>query len=299
MRTILIAAAILAVAPSAVRAQGTEVQRIDTTFAFEKGGLVDLGHVSGDIVVTGWTKPEAKVFATIETGYLESTLSPSRIRLSAHSRRGRMGRSRYEISVPIGTEVRATTVSGNIAVRSTTGEVSVHSTSGDVEVRDANRVEVGTISGDIRASKLRGRIRATTTSGDIRLDDVEGELTGSSVSGNLELSGSLTGLEFETISGEVTFSGEMTGSGAFRASTHSGDVRFTLPATMGANLELQTFSGDLRTGFPMTLQPGERVGARTRRLQTTINGGGTRIRLETFSGDVIIEKGASRSNKEN
>lgn len=301
MRTLLLAtAAVLAAAPAAACAQGEERQKIDTTFAFEKNGVVDLGHVSGDIIVTGWAKGEVKIFATIETGYFESSLSSSRVHINAKSRRGRMGHSRVELSVPIGTEVRASTVSGNIAVRGTAGDVRAHAVSGDVEVRDAGaRVDLESISGDLRASKLRGRIRASTVSGDLTFDDIDGEVRGKSVSGSLAAGGTLAGLEFESISGDVTFRGDLKADGTVRANSHSGDVRLALPATLGATLELQTFSGSVHTAFPITIQPGEQRGMRGRRMTGTVNGGGSRISLETFSGDIIIEKGASRPTKEN
>ena len=302
MRTFLLATAtILAVAPVA-RAQGNEsLQRIDTTFAFAKGGSVDLGHVSGNIVVTGWTRGEIKVYATIETGYLDASLSSSRVSITARSRRNRMGNSRYELSVPIGTEVRASSVSGNIAVRGVAGEVNVNSVSGDVEVRDAgDRVAMHTVSGDIHASKLRGRISANSVSGDLTLDDINGTFSGKTVSGELAANGTLTGLDFESVSGEFTFTGDIKGDGSYTVNTHSGDVRLTLPSNVGATLELQTYSGEVRPGFPITLQPGEQpLNRRNHRMRFTVNGGGPRISLETFSGDIIIERGAARAFKEN
>lgn len=301
MRTFLLAtAALLAVAPVA-RAQGNEsLQRIDTTFAFTKGGSVDLGHVSGDIVVTGWTRGEIKIYATIETGYLDATLTSSRVSITARSRRNRMGNSRYELSVPIGTEVRASSVSGNIAVRGVAGEVNVNTVSGDVEVRDAgDRVEMHSVSGDIRASKLRGRISANSVSGDLTLDDINGTFAGKTVSGELAANGTLTGLDFESVSGEFTFTGDIKGDGSYTVNTHSGDVRLTLPSNVGATLELQTYSGEVRPGFPITLQPGEQpLNRRNHRMRFTVNGGGPRISLETFSGDIIIERGAARASKE-
>ena len=300
MRTLLLAtAAILTAAPSMACAQNEDRQKIDTTFAFEKGGSVDLGLVSGDIVVTGWTKGEVKIFATIEIGYFESSLSSSRVRITARSRRMRMGHSRIEISVPIGTEVRASSVSGNVAVRGTAGQTLVNSVSGDVEVRDAaDVVELHTVSGEMRGDKLRGRVRANSVSGDITLDDVAGELHAKTVSGELRANGALTGLEFESVSGGFQFRGDLRNDGSYSANTHSGDIRVTLPANLAANLDLQTFSGDLRTDFPLTLQQGERLGGRSRQIRTTINGGGARITLGTFSGDITIEKGAARPNKE-
>src|SRR3989304_3996075 len=105
MRKILfVAPAALLFVPVVACAQGEERQKIDTTFAFDKSGVVDLGLVSGDIVVTGWAKKEVKVFASIETGYFEYSFSPNRVQIKAKSRRNRMGESRIEVSVPIGTE---------------------------------------------------------------------------------------------------------------------------------------------------------------------------------------------------
>lgn len=301
MRTYLLAtAAFLAVAPVARAQRDESLQKIDTTFAFSKGGSVDLGHVSGDIVVTGWTRQEIRIYAVIETGYLDASMSSSRVSITARARRNRMGSSHYELSVPIGTYVRASSVSGNLAVRGTAGEVSVNTVSGDVEVRDASdRVEMHTVSGDVRASRLRGRIRANSVSGDITLDDINGELNAKSVSGELRVRGTLTGLEFESVSGDFDFAGDFKGDGSYSAATHSGDVRLTLPSNIGATLELQTFSGEVRPGFPITLQPGEQpLNRRNRRMRFAVNGGGPRISLETFSGDIIIERGAARAPKE-
>jgi len=301
MRTLFVAVtAFLAVAPVAGAQRDETLRKIDTTFAFARGGTVELGQVSGEIIVTGWTKPDIRIHASIERGYLEATMSSSRVRITVHSLRNRMGDSRYELSVPIGTVVRASSVSGDIAVRGTAGEVRVSTVSGDVEVRDAaERVEIGSTSGDVRASRLRGRLRVSTVSGDLTLDDVNGELYAKSVSGEVHARGTLTGLEFSSVSGDFAFSGDIQGDGSYSASTHSGDVRLTLPSNVGATLELQTFSGEVRPGFPITLQPGEQpLNRRNRRLRFDVNGGGPRISLETFSGDIIIERGAARAAKE-
>jgi DUF4097 and DUF4098 domain-containing protein YvlB len=302
MRPILFAtAAVLAVTPVAIRAQSDDSrQKIDTTFAFEKNGVVDLGHVSGDIVVTGWTKTEVKIYATIETGYLESSLSSSRVRINARSRYGRMGRSRYELSVPIGTEVRASSVSGNVTVRGVAGAVNAKSVSGDVEVRDADTsVDIESVSGDVRASKLRGRVRAHSVSGDVRIDDLDGDLSAKTVSGEIEVTGAVSNFESESVSGDVTFTGDVKNGGMFRANSHSGDLRLALPPSLAATFELQTFSGSVQTAFPITIQPGDQRGGRGHRLSGAVNGGGPRISLATFSGNINIDKGASRPNKEN
>lgn len=301
MRTFLIAAtAFLAVAPVAEAQRDETLRMIDTTFAFARGGTVELGQVSGEIIVTGWTKPDIRIHASIERGYLEATMTSSRVRITVHSLRNRLGESRYDISVPIGTVVRASSVSGDIAVRGTAGEVRLNTVSGDIEVRDAaERVEMQSVSGEVRASKLRGRLRAHTVSGELTLEDVNGELSAKSVSGELRVRGALTGLEFSSVSGDIDFSGDIRGDGSYTASTHSGDVHLTLPSNVGATLELQTFSGEVRPGFPITLQPGEQpLNRRNRTMRFDVNGGGPRISLKTFSGDIIIARGAARAAKE-
>jgi DUF4097 and DUF4098 domain-containing protein YvlB len=155
------------------------------------------------------------------------------------------------------------------------------------------------VSGDMRTDKLRGRVRASTVSGDMTMDDVTGDLRGKSVSGDLKVRGMLSGLEFESVSGSFTFRGDIRGDGDYSANTHSGDIHVTLPSNLAATLTLKTFSGDLRTEFPLTLEPGERPGRKGRDMRTTINGGGPRLSFSTFSGDITLEKGASRSsNKE-
>ena len=299
MRTFLFASLALLVA--APRAGAQDLQKIDTTYAFAKGGSVNLGHVSGDIIVTGWSRNEIKVYAVIEKGYLEADLSSSRVQIRARSRNNRMGNSHYELSVPIGTEVRASSVSGNLSIRGTGGEVNANSVSGDVEVRDAgNSVELHTVSGDIKASKLRGRIRANSVSGDITAEDITGELNGKTVSGSVNLRGSLSSVEFESVSGAFDFAGDIKGDGSYSVNTHSGDIKLVVPSNSGLSLELQTFSGEVRADFPITLQPGEQpLNRRNRQTRFTVNGGGPRVRLETFSGDIIIEKGAARAPKEN
>ncbi len=293
--------ALLAVAPAAHAQRHEDLQRIDTTFAFAKGGTVNLGQVSGDITVTGWTRQEVKINASIEVGYLEATLTSSRVSITAHSRNNRMKNSRYELSVPIGTEVRASSVSGEIVIRGTAGEVSAHAVSGDIEVRDAgDRVEIESVSGDVKASKLRGRIRASSVSGNLTAEDISGDLNGKTVSGDVLLRGTLTGADIESVSGTIDFAGDLSRDGSFSVNTHSGDIRLTLPANIGATLDLQTFSGSVRTGYPITLQPGEQsIGRRNRRQRFDVNGGGARLNLQTFSGDIILDKGAARVTKEN
>src|SRR5215207_5356619 len=76
--------------------------RMDTTFKFSKDGVVDLTQISGDVIVTAWDRGEARIRAYAERGRIRSSLSSSRITMEVESVRGRVGDTRFEVSVPVG-----------------------------------------------------------------------------------------------------------------------------------------------------------------------------------------------------
>ena len=293
-RVAMITAAAALALPAVAHAQRDGRSRLDTTFAFSKGGSVELRVISGNIIVTGWTRPEVKITASVEQGAIESVITSSRVSLDSRMSRFGNGEARFELMVPIGTQVQTGTISGDTRVNATAGEVQITSTSGDIEVIDAtNRVTVQTVSGSVRASKLRGRTRIETTSGDLEIDDVIGELTAHTVSGEIVMQHmQLTQLVTETTSGDVTYSGSIDPRGSYELSAHSGDVRLEIPANTSAKFDLQTFNGKISSRFPITIAPGfsaDRTNFRnTRKMQFTIGGGGAHITIETFSGDISI-----------
>ncbi|MEA3247496.1 MAG: DUF4097 family beta strand repeat-containing protein [Gemmatimonadota bacterium] len=307
--TVLAAAAALGAigaAPAPARAQQA-AQRIDTTFAFEKNGWVDVTIISGTIVITGWTRPEARLTARAENGLVQPSISAGRIGLSvrpdfsSRTGRNRLGPVTVEISVPIGTRVMATAVSGDVRVRGTAAEVQANTTSGDIEVVDANdRVVIQNTSGDIRLEKIRGRTRVGITSGDIVLDDITGSLEINSVSSDMRIRHvDVTDLRIGTTSGDITYDGIVDPKGTYEITTHSGDVRFELPENAGAVLSLQTYSGDIGSSFPMTLMPGQDLRrSRGRRMEFTVGNGGARVAITTFSGDITIARGPARTPRE-
>jgi hypothetical protein len=308
--TMLFAAAMFAAAPAQAQAQrdrnrsrDREFTRIDSTFAFEKGGAVNVELLSGEIIISGWTRPEAKVYATIEHGWIDAQLSSHRITLGTSSDRGRSGTARYEISVPVGTRVQASSVSGSIRITGTDGEVEADAVNGAVEVIGAtDRITVQTVNGRLHASKLRGRVRLGNTNSSIEADDIVGELSASSVSGNVSLTGIQSShVTAETVSGYVTFAGSIDPAGNYEFSTHSGRVQIAIPDLSSATLLLETFNGRISSAFPITLQPGEISGMARhgKKMEFTIGKGGARITASTFSGNIIIDKGGHTSREEN
>ena len=299
---VLVAAALALtlLAPSGASAQGDtrdrdrerqEAQsRVDTTFTFSRTGVVDLTQVSGDIIVTSWDRAEARVRAYAERGQVRSGLSSSRLTLDVESVRGRIGDSRFEVTVPVGVRVIARSRSGDVSVRGTKGAVQAESTSGDVEVTDAtDRIVIESVSGDVRASELKGEVRAQSVSGTIEVRGVSGDIRAETTSGDVSLVGVTSrSVTATTVSGEVEYEGGIDPNGRYEFHAHSGNVRLEIPESSSAHFSVETFSGSLDTEFTLTMQPGQRTTSRPRRYEFTLGSGSARVTAESFSGDIVL-----------
>jgi DUF4097 and DUF4098 domain-containing protein YvlB len=300
---IAIATATAATPQTALAQRDREPTRVDSTFAFEKGSWVDIGTAAGEIVITGWTRPDAKVYASIDRGWIDAQLTPRRITIQTRSDRGRSGPVRIEIMVPIGTKVQVTSASGSIRVTGTDGEVEASSASGTIEVLGAtDRISIHTVSGKVHAAKLRGRVRLGTTSQSIEAEDIVGDLTAGTVSGHITLTDVKSShVIVESVSATVNYKGSIDPAGSYEFSSHSGNVHLEIPEGSAADLSLETFSGRISSAFPITLQPGD-ISAMARhgkKMQFMIGKGGAHITGTTFSGNITIDRAGHLDREEN
>lgn len=299
----LLAAALLAALPlPAADAQSRSDYRgwVDTTFAFDTDGVVELKQVPGDIVVSSWREPRIRIRAYAERVPLRTEFSRRRafvaLDLPESANRnwgGRIGETRYEVTVPEGVRVIAGTVSGDVSVRGTRGAVKVSSVSGDASATETRgEVEVSSVSGDALLRQAAGRVSATSVSGDVRVTDVAGNVKATTVSGDLLLDDvRADDVEVKSVSGEIRFTGPIARTGRYELTTHSGTVELRVPASTRAAVTMSTFSGEIDSDFPVTLQPGASVGRRNRSLEFRIgDGDGGRIMAKTFSGDVVVRR---------
>jgi DUF4097 and DUF4098 domain-containing protein YvlB len=272
---------------------------IDTSFSFERRGLVSLTLGGGDIVVTAWSRDQIRIHATSESGGVRIDASSSRVSVELSNGYGRGGDSRFEVTVPVGVRIVARAQSGDISIAGTQGEVDARSQSGDIKVEDvANRLDIGTLSGDIEAHTVSGDVQIKSVSGDIRLNDFKGDFEGETVSGSIELHNAAGRyVRSHTTSGDLVYEGGIDPTGRYELSAHSGDIRLDIPSNASAQLSVSTWSGTLDSDFPITLRPGEHgIGTgQAKRFTFDIGGGAARISAETFSGDITIgSRGSSR-----
>lgn len=277
------------------RAERESTSRIDTTFAFEPRGQVELSSLAGEMTVRGWDRDEARVVATSDG--VELRLDASRSRISLREDGGRRGHSDetvYQVTVPYGTRVVMRNTSGDIVARDVRGEVEARSTSGNVTVEGTNgRTIAESISGEIEARRVNGPLRGQSTSGSVKAEDVTGDVELETVSGDVVAKQArASSVRLSTTSGEIEFSGPIDRSGRYEFNAHSGNITLSLPSDASAQVSVQTFSGELDTDFPLTLTPGS--GRNPRHFEFTLGGGGARLTAESFSGNINLRRSGSR-----
>lgn len=240
---------------------------------------LELSNISGDIVIS----PASGKNATIEVvkrGFGDTQeeardqLSVLGVRLEVDdrgrgkvraqyvprdSRRRRNFRSSadYTVMAPAGTVIHVNTVSGSIRATKMKGELSLQSVSGDVTLESPGRVMAAkSVSGDVRISgaALEGPLAASSVSGSVRLESLKARrVEASSVSGDVVMRDvTCERVEVQTISGDVDYSGTIARNGRYELQAHSGDIRFIVSGNTGFEVEANSFSGSIQSKLPIT-----------------------------------------------
>jgi hypothetical protein len=209
----------------------------------------------------------------------------------------------YEVVAPAGTRLHAQSGSGNQDVAGLLGPVEIGSGSGNVKASDvggALRAETG--SGNINLASVKGNVRAKAGSGSITARDIAGGFEADTGSGNVVLEQTAAGsVRVGTGSGEIELRGvrgsldAKAGSGSIRADgnptgawglrTGSGEIRLRLASQAAFDLNARTSSGSLRVNSPVTVQGS--VGRKE--IHGKVRGGGVAVNVDTGSGDIEID----------
>ncbi|MBU3190100.1 DUF4097 domain-containing protein [Clostridium bowmanii] len=163
------------------------------------------------------------------------------------------------------------TVSGEINIDKLEADnFDVSSTSGDVNINSivANITDFESVSGTINIKSLSAKANGfETTSGDIKIEAINGDISANSVSGSITAS-------YNTFNNEVA------------AETVSGDVDLILPKTSEFMVDFSSTSGELDNDFHLVVK-GK---VEKQNIKGTVGNGKKTIRVETISGDAVINK---------
>lgn len=175
----------------------------------------------------------------------------------------------FDIAVPQGSRIDATTVSGNLDVNGTRGPIDLQSVSGDVTLEDVHGpIRLKTVSGDASCSELAGALEANSVSGDLAFDRCR-----------------LHSSDIVTVSGDVDISGELDAGREHRLKTISGDIDLAL---IGGSFDLRykTMSGELACDLVAQV-----TGDGRRDKHVIAGDGGVRVTVKTVSGDLRLRPG--------
>jgi hypothetical protein len=297
-----------------------QVERTTRTLKLAANGLLGLGNIAGDIVVTRGSGADTiveivktargrdvndarellqlvQVEVTERAGRADvRTRYPDQDSSRRNNRRNVNVSVAYNVTAPAGTRISVESISGNVKITDIKGDVTANTVSGDVRISGAGRINAAkTVSGmvEISDAQVDGALESSSVSGDVVLRRVTARrLEAASVSGNIKLeelqcervSGSST-------SGSVTFTGTLARSGRYDLNSFSGEIHLVLTGNTGFEIDANSFSGEVRSDLAITTRgnSGTPRGRRTV-LNGTYGDGSAILDLTTFSGSIVVSR---------
>lgn len=220
-------------------------QDFEKTYRIGAGGHISVSNVSGDVIVTAYDGDAVKV-------------------------RGiKKGRDREMVEV----EDRSSEGKVEIGVRYPKNCNCDASITFEVQVPRSvsyNFDSISSVSGDVEVGNVTGKVRASAVSGDVKVTNVSGSVSANSVSGDVSVAVD-----------------RLDGAEDMKFSTVSGDVTVRMPSNLDAEVDISSFSGGIKTDFPIEVKEqrhGTRAYARGR-----LGNGSRQLRMSSVSGDLSLQ----------
>lgn len=301
-------------------AREEQVERTTRTLKLGANGVLALGNIAGDIVVSrgGGGDASVEIVKTArgrDVNEAREMLQLVQVEVSERGGRadvrtrypggdaGRRNNRRnfnvsvaYTVTAPPGTRLSIESISGNVKITDIKGDLSANTVSGDVRITGAGRINAAkTISGvvEITDAQVDGALESSSVSGDVILRRVTARrIDAGSVSGNIKLEElQCERVSANSTSGSVMFSGQLARNGRYDLNSFSGEIRLALSGNTGFEIDANSFSGAVQSELNITTRGGE---SRSRGRQTVLNGtfgdGSAVLDLTTFSGSIVISK---------
>lgn len=285
--------------PLLLFATGAIAERpVDETREMRPDGRVSLMAVTGKYEIIGTDDPSLTVIGSLGEDvrdlHIEGDENNWSIELRAQDGDGRQPRrmrsSELTIFVPRSAEVEARTISADLDLRDLDGtSVYAHSISGRITTSDVKprRLNVESISGSQRLDHGgREETRLKSVSGNMEASNLSGRIRINSVSGNMTFDAdAVSELELETVSGTTRASVIPLDQARVSISSHSGSLDLSLPADTPLDLRARSFSGRIQSELGGEF---ERRSGPGQRLEQRQGGGQVRIEIRSFSGNITL-----------
>jgi DUF4097 and DUF4098 domain-containing protein YvlB len=198
------------------------------------------------------------------------------------------GEAHLVIRVPGNSSVSASLVSSDFRVSAVRGALELRSVSGGISGEGGGDVRANTVSGEIHLiAKEAKRVEVKAISGDINLTAGNTDIEATTVSGDARLVlGTVSRARFKSVSGSFTVSLAAAPDVQIDGESISGEIKLSFAGEPSADFDVQTLSGDIENCFgPKPVEPRHGPGKRLTFKTGDTNG---RVRLTSNSGEVEI-----------
>jgi len=268
---------------------------VDETRPLDPGGTLEISNVAGSVTVLGGSG-QVEITGTLGDDVEELEIEGDGSHLEIRVKTPRNTRSDMDIDshltirAPNGALLEVQTVSASIAVEDLDERLELQSVSGEIRAESRPRVlTVQTVSGEIHTTGASERAEVQSVSSLIELGEISGRIQASTVSGGIRVTGgSLDEAELSSVSGDIEVTTDLPAGAELHISNHSGDTILKLGGGASASFDVTTFSGDIDNQLG---PPAERTSkyAPGKSLEFSVGGGSARVEIESFSGQVILK----------
>ena len=281
--------------------EGLQLERRAIKFTDpSKPGLLKVEILRGGITVKGYSGKEV---------IIEAKVNPM---MQVRKERGEEREEREELEEYVEEEPYRHEEEMEKKKRATEGMKKIHSSTAGFEVVEENnimRVKAESIYNRVDLAiqvPLNTSLKLECMSlGEIKVDGVNGEIEVENIAGPVMLSNISGAVVAHSMGNDIIATFTEVKPGKLMAfSTMAGHIDITLPQAVKATLKMKTDQGEIYSDFDIKLEQkaekkeedARNTGGKYRLrlesfLQGTINGGGTEIQIESFSGDIYIRKG--------
>jgi hypothetical protein len=285
-------AIVLAAAPSALTAQ----RAINIRHAVASTASVRIFGAFSELRVRGWSKDSVAITGTVpndarfDGGFLEPKVAASPgakfyLETSSGAPSGKL-----ELFVPAGARVWAKSGSATIDVDGVTGGLDLNIIGGSVHVAgNPHDLTVESMDGAVTIDGSPAWARLKTASGDLVMNGGSDDAGLTTVSGTIRVTaGRFERLRIESVTGAVDFAADVAHAGSIDIDTHSGAIDLRLPKKLNADYDIAAVAGTIENQLNARAAVPGREGRGQELGFTTGIGGGARVYIRTFKGNIRL-----------
>ncbi len=162
--------------------------------------------------------------------------------------------------------------------------ISIKAMDADVELANVESpVFIEKSTGRIKGEFIIGPVTITQPMGQIDLQWVEGDIQISSQSSAVTIRQTRGAIKLSSYNGNIDIQTELDSATEYLVETTTGNINFAVPFTAAGSLELACETGQFTSQIPVEINSMVR-----NRMMGTFGGGGTKVRLNSNSGSVVL-----------